>query len=194
MDFNQKQGFTLVELLVVISILGILGYVVMADYNGEIKRSRVRVAQETLYSELQDLRVRVTSGDYVVGEEVTEVDGTVDTEEILYCWGSFINLEEISRIFVEYGEDGCDYGNYEVDQELKLASGASVSEINDDALWGVFVFFDPPYGDMTIFDVNFTPLALEEEVKVTLGTAGYEKNILINPLTGNIQLDDPEEE
>jgi len=174
--FNNKSGFTLIELLVVISILSVLGYIAMADYNGEIKRNRVRIAQETVYSELQDLRVRVASGE--------------QNEDVFRCFGLEVTLDSVSRVSAPY-DSGCDYNEMTEDEDLKIASSVPVLSIDDGALSGAYIFFVPPYGDMEIFNTNMLPIT--EETTIVLGHYGYEKSVLINPLTGNIALNETEE-
>jgi len=163
----------------VISILGILAYFVIADYNGEIKRSRVRVAAETLYSELQDLSMRVVSGSYDIAEDE------------FYCWGLQITVDGISRVIADY-DDGCDYVNFELESELIFENSIESILVNEGALWGAYVFFDPPYSDLKVFDIDMNELSSEDELLVSFESYGYSKSVSINPLTGNFELVDEE--
>lgn len=143
--FQKNKGFTLIELLVVISIIGVLATIVIADYNGEIRRNRVRVAGETLYGELQYMKMMVSSGSF---------DGVTGD---LYCWGIFLNESKFEKIYVPYVDGvGCDYDNLTVDREVSLGSGISVN-FSDDFTAG-YIFFVPPFADMYVFDDNFADL------------------------------------
>lgn len=177
----------------VITILGILAYFVMADYNGEIKRSRVRVAQETVYSELQDLKVRVESGNYTESDIgiLNPITGETEIPDIHYCWGLTISEDDgFERFFTEYNaENGCDYNTKEVDATVSIASNVGIVSLNDGAFTEVDVVFYPPYGDILI-----DGLADDESLTIVLGAYSYNREILITPSTGNIELNDQAEE
>ncbi|KKT20500.1 MAG: hypothetical protein UW03_C0003G0036 [Candidatus Peregrinibacteria bacterium GW2011_GWA2_43_8] len=177
---KQKKGFTLIELLVVISIIGILATIVIADYNGEIKRNRVRVAGETLYGELQYMRTMVSSGssDGVTGD--------------LYCWGIALSESEFEKIYIKYVDGiGCDYSALTVDKEIYLGSGISAGF--DDGFSGGYVFFVPPFADMYVFDENFSDLTASlSGLNVVLSGGGtdLQRIVSFDFLTDNFALNE----
>jgi len=182
---SAKRGFTLIELLVVISIMGILAYVAVADYVGEIKKNKVRISGETVYSELQNLKVKVADGNYFN-------DGT---SNVFYCWGLDMTTSSIDIVYAPYVTDvGCDYGN-----SLVYGDGHGVllsSEVNV-SLGGAegdrfFVFFEPPYGDMNIFKQISTGAYEDlETLDISLDGANVDSTrvVRLNSLTGSMSLE-----
>ena len=71
MDVHNHEGFTLVELIIVIAILAILSGVAVAGYSAYIKKANMQ-ADKTLASEIENALIlamysdMLTSGDYVV--------------------------------------------------------------------------------------------------------------------------------
>ena len=181
--FDKKDGFTLIELLVVITILGILAFFVIADYGGEIIRNRVRIAQDTVYAEMQALKVSVLSGSYVQ----TDV-------ETLYCKGLQIGPDGFERVSTTYdAENGCAYDSYEVEESVALADTVTATfsddKINED---GGFICFLPPYGDIQAVGDNYLEAEGLYNLTIIFGeeNSGYEKSIYIDFLTGYIELND----
>lgn len=182
---RAKRGFTLIELLVVIAIIGILAYVAMANYVGEIKRNKVRISGETVYGELQGLKVRVADGNYFN-------DGTND---VFYCWGLELTTGSIETIYASYIPDsGCDYNNFSV---YSGGNGVLLSDQVDVSLGGdegdkFFVFFDPPYGDMKIFKQVSTG-AYEDLETLDISLSGENVDstrvVILNSLTGSMSLE-----
>ncbi len=148
---------------------------VMTDYNSEIKRSQVRVSAETLYSELQDLEVRVSSGSYdVAGEQ-------------MYCWGLSMSESGFDRIYTTYN-DGCDYSNYEVDDSVDLGDGVEVAF--SDGFTDGYLFFIPPYADIQVLDDGFYEAEGLYELTVTLSGDISERYVVLDLLNGNYLIAD----
>lgn len=172
---DKKGGFTLIELLVVISIIGILAYIVMADYNSEIKRSRVRVAAESLYSELQDLEVMVSSGSY---------DSATSQ---MYCWGLFLDDSGIEEVYTVY-DDGCDYSNVTTAGSVDLGADTYVTFSYGFA--GGYLFFVPPYADIALLDESFYEVQNLDELSLSLNGDVSSKFVVIDLLNGNYSIAD----
>jgi len=162
-------------MLVVITILAILAYLVMADYNGEIKRSRVRVAAETVYGELQDLEMMVSSGSY-------DTDGSQ-----MYCWGLAMSESGLDRIYTVYN-DGCDYSAYEVADSVDLGVGTEVEF--SDGFTGGYLFFDPPYADIKILDDDFHEIENLYKLTITLAGDVSSRYVVLDLLNGNYLITD----
>ncbi len=178
----KKDGFTLIELLVVISIIGILSVWVLADYNSEIKRSRVRVAADTLYSEIQDLSVRVASGN--------------QEAEVFQCWGIQIDDDVISRVVMDYVDGVCDFDSLSLDRVMSVGTGVDVAvepgfeDESTDVYTDWYVLFEPPYADMNVLADNFSEVPLLENIEVRFSNSNVEteEGVRIDLLTGNYGL------
>jgi len=68
----KKKGFTLVELLAVITLIGILGLITVPIINNTIKSSRKKAFKETLNAIVEAAKIYNADTDYL---EITEKDG-----------------------------------------------------------------------------------------------------------------------
>lgn len=70
---KRSQGFTLIELMIVVAVIGILMAIAIPNYNDYITRSRISEAVGTL----SDVKVRMEQ--YFQDNRYYNVDGTADT-------------------------------------------------------------------------------------------------------------------
>jgi len=59
---NKKSGFTIVELLIVIVVIGILAAITIVAYNGIQQRARVSTAQSDMRNIHQAMTIRINDG------------------------------------------------------------------------------------------------------------------------------------
>ena len=129
----RKHGFTLIELIVVIAIVGVLAAILIPAMMGYVKRSKITTANSaskqifnalnTAAVELSELNVdpAVLSGDYEVtgadiyaqrnrGMSMSSVPTTEEIKEVMFCKVAqyFNDVGKVDRISFRLFENGCE--------------------------------------------------------------------------------------
>jgi type IV pilus assembly protein PilE len=82
---NQTKGFTLVELLIVITMIGVLAMIAIPSYNNHVTKTRRSDAKISLMKAAQDLERCFTENDsYTSGAGCTDYTGGVASDEGFY--------------------------------------------------------------------------------------------------------------
>lgn len=93
---NKDSGFTIVELLIVIVIIGILATVVIVSYNGITKKARESTLMSDLNNDARLLEMyKVENGDYPAeGSEgqVNNSQGLVKSDGNILTYSMIYNL------------------------------------------------------------------------------------------------------
>lgn len=146
---KYKQGFTLIETLVSISIIALISGIFIANYRGAEKRSNLNLAAQKVAS---DIRL---AQNYTLG--LQEFNGSFP----LGGWGVYFSTVAAGQYIIF-----ADNGNYQyesgVDDEYRqviLPSGITINSIDIDP---VSIVFEPPDPTTYINTVN------NGEVNITL--------------------------
>ena len=100
---NNSKGFTLIEVLISISIIGILTAGIVPTFSGYVKNQNLKQAQEDLKSNLRSVQNRALTGSYS--------DLELDGERILYWAIKFEDGFSTYDYFVSTAKDHCDLSN-----------------------------------------------------------------------------------
>lgn len=100
----KKNGFTLVELLAVITLIGILGLITVPVINNTIKNSRKKAFKETLNAIVESAKIYNADTDYLV---ITEENGIYVLDKNL----KYENKSEIldGQLYYQLGRYRFDY-------------------------------------------------------------------------------------
>ena len=123
----KKKGFTLVELLAVITLIGILGLITVPIINNTIKNSRKKAFKETLNAIVDAAKIYNADTDYLV---ITEENGINVLDQNL----KYENKSEIldGRLYYESGKYNFDYIISKYYCAFGDTEGIEIYDINSD--------------------------------------------------------------
>ncbi len=143
-------GFTLLELLLVITIIGVLSATLVLDFAGVKQRQELALIADQSVAMMQQARGEVGGGK--VRRETAE-DGTVET--IFLCEGAYFEKGK-APLFVrgDYVGGACE--NFETESYGMPSGGAfasaiAVAELPVSKLW---VLYSPPDGELVFYTEN----------------------------------------
>ncbi len=172
---KEKPAFTLIELLIVITIIGVLtGFLVM-DFTGAKQRQELSTLADQALALLQQTQAEVAAGK--VGEDE------------LLCEGAYF---EVDGGFQMVTDEGCDSTDVMLENYGILTGEAKVSEImvGSDSLDDVYVMYIPPEGD-----VEFNSGANDGDAEITFVHPSLEDSeivLTINSTTNKVALSNEE--
>lgn len=102
-NLKNKKGFTLVELIVVIAILGILALFLVPQFQGYSQDAKNQVAQSNARNVWEAANAALTSSEY--DETITVSDDGIKTEALEKLGNSFSKTEVADTITVELAND-----------------------------------------------------------------------------------------
>ncbi|HCW32787.1 MAG: hypothetical protein UT55_C0068G0009 [Candidatus Peregrinibacteria bacterium GW2011_GWE2_39_6] len=191
--FNSKSqaipAFTLIELILVMTILAILGGAALIDYGRSIQKARLEVSIEQLASLFEDARVR------------TQTTGTIDMQgkTLTKCWG--VKLQEKKNpalIYFNWDEPQkeCDLSQEFTDRSLAFANEVqfsgwdSVNSLDKTIKYPpnlpFWILFMPPAGEVNIYKtegINMVQLSDVEKIVMGINYGGENSPALAKIVT-----------
>ena len=113
---RNKKGFTLVELLVVITLVGVLGLITVPIINDVIKNSRKKAFRETVINIVEVAKIYNAENDYFAipdGESIDMLSNKLEYDNKTEIKRGTIYLEDGEYYVEAYGEYYCALGNVE---------------------------------------------------------------------------------
>ena len=113
---RNKKGFTLVELLVVITLVGVLGLITVPIINDVIKNSRNKAFRETVINIVEVAKIYNAENDYFAipdGESIDMLSNKLEYDNKTEIKRGTIYLEDGEYYVEAYGEYYCALGNVE---------------------------------------------------------------------------------
>jgi len=146
---NRNKGFTLVELLIVVAIIGVLSALVIAGFRAGNRESNLRFAAQNLVSVFKQAQIMASSGKIPAGESDPPPGG----------YGVYIDSLTSYILFADNNDSG-DYDGGEEVENISLPENVEFFEggifvgltwVPWDPVVGLNVIFDSPDAKMSIF-------------------------------------------
>lgn len=151
----KKPAFTLLELLIVITIIGVLTSILILDFVGVKQRQELSLMADQAVAMLQQARGEVGAGKV---KRETETTGTETIETVTFlCEGAFFEEGKAPLFAVaDYDEENAVCSNFTKEHYGLSTGGAfatniTVGDMEYDSVW---VFYSPPEGDVVFFSEN----------------------------------------
>jgi prepilin-type N-terminal cleavage/methylation domain-containing protein len=179
---KSNDAFTLIELIVVMTIMAILATAAFMDYGMSVKKARLDISTDQMVTMLEDAQVRTRTN---YGEESN-------------CWGLYVAAgDEPYLVLVPWENDQCQISLVEVERSLEWNSSVAIADVQKRESGALaftsvdeltFLFY-PPNADMLVYDdTGLYPDLIEASVQVSLDTSADEvlnKTLTISPTTSS---------
>ncbi|MBN1494452.1 prepilin-type N-terminal cleavage/methylation domain-containing protein [Candidatus Peregrinibacteria bacterium] len=179
----KKKGFTLVEILIVISILSVVVILGLGSYSIVQKKIRLDVAANTLQSIIGEARDKSRSGYFVEKSSICYGFRVKSGEGMDLIKTKFDRLQEVNKCSV-IESDITIVPTESLQSDLIIKK---VEKFTEPVTEQVTVFFTPPYGTPELSGLRSDREAL---IKITVGYANSEnpldaRTVVFNALIGN---------
>jgi prepilin-type N-terminal cleavage/methylation domain-containing protein len=161
---NIKNAFTFIELIIVISIIGILATLFLNGYRGTIQHARMESSMNELKSVMASLKTKANSGVYEKGPSCYGVEFNKNKNSVI-SFSAIYNTQK----------ESCETSSakFENIQAIDIYPELQISNIGDtaNAIQNLKIFFYPPRGNILLF-------ADDEKTE-------YTKNIIVTFIYNN---------
>lgn len=196
-----RGGFTLVELLVVITVISILSVAAWMDYGLAIKKARLQVAVEELLNLFHE-------GEVYAQSRYVEVSDPTSGEESIFCWSVILDTSSEPRLLavpwdettqtcssaVYTGDERhvADWHSAVVVESIEWESVSASFGTSTGTTDSVAFLFVPPEGSIQVYADSTSSTLLVDVSSVTLGLSyngsdsmALTKTLEITPVTSS---------
>ncbi len=169
---RPPKAFTLIELIVVMTVIALLSAVAMIDYGMSVKKARLQVATEELGLLFEDAGVRTQS--------------QMGSEGVAKCWLIEVPIGAAPVLNSVEWNDGCSFSAAIEEENLAWDKVEILKTSTGDSLW---FMFSPPDGDISVYNDSGS-IITESPLQITLSYNGsseeiFTKTVEITPVTAN---------
>lgn len=197
--FAPLKGFTLIEMIIVMAIIGVLALASVSSYSVVQRRARLDIALDTLISTLKEQRDKARAG----GQ---------NTDSSLSCYGLFFHKQDADRavevvsmryVAVDKNKnraDFCDPALSFIKKNPDITQNIPVKHItlgNEENISSLALFFKPPLGisvaasnlDDSALNSLFSLSGNQNPLKITIGfpNTEEERTLVFDFITGEIK-------
>src|SRR3989339_641720 len=144
---ETKSAFTIIEILIVITIIGILTAVFLGSYGGTIEHAKVESSAQEIKSVLESLKIKANSGIFE-GEQESAINNNV-----ALCYGmSFDQMQGEVMTFTtpfNHEEQKCSYEKSNL-ATVEIQKSVQIAQISDLQLNDINIYFFPPRGEINL--------------------------------------------
>lgn len=186
---NQK-AFTLVELLIVITVISILTTVFISSYKGYIEHARVEASATEIKSVMESLKFKSDSG------VTNQSDSDKMSENIAKCQA--INFDKKLNIITTFTakydneKESCvqDQDKIENINKVETNNDVEITKLADEGTSNLTIYFLPPRGKIEIYssDEKMNSFDVLEIQIASKRYTKYSKSISIDPITSIINI------
>lgn len=194
---TTPRGFTLVEMIIVMTIIAILSVAAMVDYGVSIKKARLDVAVEELVGLLHEAQVRSQT-----------IVHTPDTPDEVVCWVVVLGVSEAPVLTYVPWDDStktCSGDVYAGEtfheshwhnavnvDSITWETTASSQGVTTGSVSSVAFLFTPPGGQIAVYLNPTSPVVLSEATEVSIHVSyggisevAFNKTLKIAPVTSS---------
>jgi prepilin-type N-terminal cleavage/methylation domain-containing protein len=196
-----RGGFTLVELLVVITVISILSVAAWMDYGLAIKKARLQVAVEELLNLFHE-------GEVYAQSRYVEVSDPTSGEESIFCWSVILDTSSEPRLLAVPWDEAtqtCSSDVYTGDERhvadwhsamavvsIEWESVSASFDTSTGTTSSIAFLFIPPDGSIQVYTEPDVPTLVSDVSTLTIGLSyadsdsiALTKTLTITPVTAS---------
>ncbi len=183
----MKKAFTLAELLIVITIIGILTTVFIGNYQGAIQHSRVNASANEIKSILKSQQSKASNG---ILQSNSNQEKTIVCTGVYFDKTATVSIQTFLSPFDSESQTCInDQSQWTYKVEVVVYEDVKISKLINDEIEDLTIYFAPPRAQMSIWHSQ-NSTKYDKEFQIILNNSNYKqftKEISINSASGKIE-------